>query len=272
MKSKATPIYWTVFFVGTLLVFAFVAYFYVEPREIVIDASQAKSIGAKIAENENTNSRLNLIRWREEGEFSVVGIVPFVWYPQNQNNMEMSFNDFLLYTAESHSLPDWLASVRFPPWVSRADFLLSEHDVFKNRLRNFLQNSMSEQVKFLIMKLEEKLPSIIKAVDNPFAKMHVYENFYHIAAQENGVYALLDYFVFMGDGVADNKRYNNQGWGLLQVLEYMNGKEDNLVLAFVKSADQLLERRVDNAPVDERQFLPQWRRRIQSYHNAVNGH
>ena len=86
---------------------------------------------------------------------------------------------------------------------------------------------------------------------------------------ENGVYALVDYVNFKGEGVLQEERYNNRGWGLLQVLRHMDHNEKNIMKAFIKSADQRLTRRVANAPTDESKWLPLWRKRIQTYSNNL---
>jgi len=265
MKINSTPVFWALFFLVSLVAFAIVAYSFIEPREIIVNDAQAEMIALKISDNENTRERLRLIRWREEDEFSSLGIVSFFWYPHGEKSAELSFNGLLGYIAQSRHLPGWLNDANTPPWNSREEFLSARHDVFKAKLRDFLQQARSEQVQYLIMYLEANLPRMLKEVKNPFAKMHVYENFYHVAVQENGVYALIDYSMFMGSGVSPEDRYNNLGWGLVHVLENMKGDAENLMEAFVSSADILLMRRIESLPKDERRHLVDWRRRINTY-------
>ncbi len=45
-----------------------------------------------------------------------------------------------------------------------------------------------------------------------------------MAASPNGVYALVDYVNFKGEGTLATERYQDHGWGLLQVLEGMKGR------------------------------------------------
>jgi len=265
MMLKSTPVRWVIFFLVSLLVCGIIAYSYIEPREIVISDLQAETIALKIAKNEDTDKRLNLIRWHREENYPILGLASFIWHSNSENVSEPSFNGFLTHLDQSHALPDWLVGVKEPLWGSHEEFLSNSRGEFENKLRDFLQDTMDEQIQYLILKLEAKLPKMLKEVKNPFAKMHVYENFYHVAVQENGVYALLDYWVFMGDGISSGERYNNQGWGLLHVLENTKGDSDNLVQTFVSSAELLLTRRVENAPVDERKFLHEWRRRLHTY-------
>ena len=95
--------------------------------------------------------------------------------------------------------------------------------------------------------------------------MHVRENFYHVAMQNNGVYALVDYVNFKGEGISPKERYKNLGWGLAQVLENMDTNNKNVMQAFVNSAERMLSRRVANAPRDESRWLPGWRKRLNTY-------
>ena len=265
MKINSTPVYWTLFFLALLVLFAIVAYSFIEPREIIINDTQAEMIALKISDNEDTREQLRLIRWPDEDEFSSLGIAPFFWHPHKAESAELNFNDLLEHLALSHNLPEWLNEVTTPPWDSREDFFSARHDAFKYQLRDFLQQTKSDQVQYLIKNLEANLPRMLKEVKNPFARMHAYENFYHVAVLENGVYALLDYSVFMGNGLSSEDRHKNLGWGLVHVLENMRGNAENLVQAFASTAEVLLMRRIESLPNDERRHLIEWRRRINTY-------
>ncbi len=58
------------------------------------------------------------------------------------------------------------------------------------------------------------------------------------------------------------ERYQNQGWGLLQVIEHM--QPGNSVNEFVTAAKFILSRRVANNPKDNL-FLSGWVRRLDRY-------
>ncbi len=90
------------------------------------------------------------------------------------------------------------------------------------------------------------------------------QQFYRIANSPNGLYALIDYVNFKGEGTSPKERYNNLGWGLLQVLETMPGTGDAMS-EFVQAADFVLTRRVQNASRDESRWLPGWRNRLKTY-------
>jgi hypothetical protein len=152
----------------------------------------------------------------------------------------------------------------YPPWNSRQEFLRSQ-DGFKRKLRALLMTTFAEQTRVIVRRLENALPLMLKEVKNPFARRHVREMFYLVAQQQNGVYALIDYVNFKGEGTSKKERYDGYGWGLLQVLENMNGNKKNVMAEFVRAADMVLTRRVANAPREESQWLPGWRKRLQTY-------
>ena len=80
---------------------------------------------------------------------------------------------------------------------------------------------------------------------------------------------LIDYVNFKGEGVSETERYNNEGWGLLQILEYMKGKETGkpAMDEFSAGAKFVLERRVKNSDPkkNEKQWLKGWENRTETY-------
>ena len=93
--------------------------------------------------------------------------------------------------------------------------------------------------------------------------------FYAVAETANGAYALIDYVNFKGEGVKKEERYRGQGWGLLQVLEEMQGAPRGQAAAreFSEAAKRTLQRRVANSPPsrNESRWLPGWMNRCASY-------
>jgi len=265
MKIKSTPVIWTIFFLVSLAVLALIAYFYIEPREILVDKSEANSIGLKIAKNQGITHPTKQISWHIDNKYASLGIANFIWFPEIPVSTQPSFNGLLKYISQTQGLPVWLVDKDYPPWSSRQDYLSSKHDLFKRQLNDFLQKNIDTQTQYLIIFLEARLPKMLDQIKSPFAKMHLYENFYHIAMEKNGVYALIDYFVFQGDGIYASDRYRNQGWGLLQVLDNMKGKSNNLLREFIYSANLLLTRRIANGSSEEEEQLANWRIRLNTY-------
>ena len=67
-------------------------------------------------------------------------------------------------------------------------------------------------------RLEEALPKMLSVLPESERPL-VRARFYRVASHPNGVYALVDYVNFKGEGIAPSERYSGVGWGLLQVLE-----------------------------------------------------
>lgn len=261
-----TILAWAAFFVALTAIFVIVADHFTEPRQIVLNDAQALVIGEKIWRNEGAGKRENLVVWNQGEDFPSLGIGHFIWYPKGVvGPFHESFPELKSFMDSRHELPPWLAEMKFPPWQSREQFIRERSAETTEKLRQFLQDSKVSQTRFIVMRLESALPKILKSIKHPFARMHVRENFYRVANQPSGVYALVDYVNFKGEGISEKERYKNLGWGLAQVLEQMNGKREDVMQDFVDTADLMLTRRVENAPRDERQWLPGWRKRLQTY-------
>jgi hypothetical protein len=112
--------------------------------------------------------------------------------------------------------------------------------------------------------LEQALPKMLEAVQSG-DREKVRANFDRLAAEPEGLYALVDYVNFKGEGTLTSERYHGQGWGLLQVLEEMG--KGSARPEFCRAADRVLTRRVANSPPgrNEQRWLPGWRNRIRTY-------
>ena len=90
--------------------------------------------------------------------------------------------------------------------------------------------------------------------------------FQKLYSDPKGLYALIDYVNFKGEGVSPRERYKGQGWGLLQLLEEMKDGTD-LMASFCDAAKLVLARRVANSPPEknEARWLSGWNARIDSY-------
>ena len=266
MRINSNSAIWLLFFVACIVALSMIANLFVEPREIRLTKEEAETIGKKIWMNEGAGKMENLIVWNEGEDFPSLGIGHFIWYPKGvRHSFVESFPGLLSRLEGDNKLPSWLAQHKYAPWQSRTEFIQQHNSELMQNIRMLLESTVGEQAQYIANRLELALPKVLKEVKNPFAKRHVRENFYRVALSENGVYALVDYVNFKGEGVSPGERYNGLGWGLLQVLENMNDKDEKVMGAFVKSADFVLSRRVENAPRDESQWLPGWRKRLQTY-------
>ena len=133
------------------------------------------------------------------------------------------------------------------------------------QLRNLLKATIAWQARFASLRLEQALPKMLAAAPDA-ARKTINANFYRVAGERLGLYALMDYVNFKGEGVSPTEKYRGQGWGLLQVLAAMPDTGPALP-GFAKAADEVLTLRVANSPPsrDEARWLPGWRNRLRTY-------
>ncbi len=236
--------------------------------EITLTDAQAADIGQKIWQNEGLGRVDYLTIWNEGEDFPSFGIGHFIWYPQGVNGpFVASFPALRDYLAVHMKLPDWLVEAKHSPWQSREAFYQQFDSLQMRELRQLLELSVSLQVEVIIQRMEAALPKMLRAAAEPDLRAYLEQQFYKVAAEPSGPYALIDYINFKGEGVALRERYQGEGWGLLQVLMNMNPQASDVMAEFIRSADAVLTQRVNNAPRDESRWLLGWRKRLQSYHN-----
>ncbi len=236
--------------------------------EINLTDAQAADIGQKIWQNEGLGRVDYLTVWNKGEAFPSFGIGHFIWYPAGVDGPFMqSFPTLRDYLAAHMVLPRWLVEAEHSPWRSREQFYQQFDDAQMRELRQLLKQSVPLQVAVIIQRMEAALPKMLATVTEPAQRLRVEQQFYQIAAEPSGPYALIDYINFKGEGVAVRERYQGKGWGLLQVLMEMNPQASDVMAEFALSADEVLTRRVENAPRDESRWLPGWRKRLQTYRN-----
>ena len=169
------------------------------------------------------------------------------------------------------ALPAWLHPDTACPWNSRSEFQQAQGGRQMSELRQMLAGTVSWQAKFSARRLEAALPKMLAAAPAG-QREEVQRQFYRVAASPNGVYALVDYVNFKGEGALPTERYQNQGWGLLQVLIGMGpdaaGQPGKAATEeFSRSAARVLTQRVANAPAErqESKWLPGWKNRVATY-------
>ncbi|MBV9128241.1 MAG: hypothetical protein JO117_09165, partial [Verrucomicrobia bacterium] len=124
------------------------------------------------------------------------------------------------------------------------------------------------QARFSAERLRAALPKLLAAA--PTAdRDNVRRQFERVASSPGGVYALVDYVNFKGEGALPSERYAGRGWGLLQVLSGMTGADAGAgaTREFADSAARVLAERVKNAPPErhEARWLPGWTSRVRGY-------
>lgn len=226
-------------------------------------------IGKKIWQNECGGRVAGLTSWNAGEEFPSLGIGHFIWYPKNFNGpFEESFYKLIEFAKERGANPPAVALNRNCPWPSKQAFEADLDGPQLKSLRTWLANSVTLQTDFIIKRSRQALEKMKDAVSaEKFARVE--KNYNKVATTTNGVYALIDYVNFKGEGTNPKERYQGQGWGLLQVLEEMKDVPSGQQAAreFAESAKRVLDRRISNSPKDRGES--RWR---QGWHNRCEGY
>lgn len=245
-------------------------------QQIVISDADAGWIGNKIFHNECGGKNEYLISWNDGEDFISLGIGHFIWYPDNKiGPFDESFPGLLEFIKENRrKLPDWLRDPETSrcPWQSKDELLRDLQSPKVRELRTFLIETRDLQLIFIANRLKNALPKILKTAPKE-ARFRIEQQFYRMASTPAGVYALVDYVNFSGEGILATERYKGKGWGLLQVLERMNGTEDGpqAIREFVQAAKETLAERVRNSPPErnEQRWTRGWRNRLNTYIDAI---
>lgn len=242
---------------------------------ISLTESDKNAIGRKIWQNECAGTVEGLTSWNNGEDFPSLGIGHFIWYVKGRRGpFDESFPKLITYMQRNGvAVPEWVAKSDGSPWGSRSEFLAQQNSPRMKELRNFLAATVSAQTGFIVQRLEQALPKMEAATANPADKQRLRDNFYKVAAHRNGVYALIDYVNFKGEGVKPEERYNGQGWGLRDVLLEMGRAESGLPAAveFSEAAKRVLQRRISNSPAarGESRWRAGWMNRCESYKHGV---
>ena len=236
-----------------------------------LTAAEKIRLGNQIWKNESGGKVTGLTHWNVGEEFPSLGIGHFIWYPKGFNGKFVeSFPKFVAYAQAQRvkGIPSWLLSTPDCPWNTKADFDRDFNGSKLAGLRTFLKNNVQLQTEFIIASSRSALGKILKAAPQA-DRARITNNYAKVASTPNGTYALIDYVNFKGDGTSPSERYNNQGWGLLQVLSNMRhtSSGQHAAKAFSDSAKAMLLRRVKNSPPTrgESRWTAGWNNRCDTY-------
>lgn len=244
---------------------------------IQLTPKQANFIAMKVWQNEGAGLDKYLVHWNDGEDFASVGIGHFIWFSKGHTERFREVFPMVLAFMETKNvaMPDWLTSSTPLPWNSKSEFYAAKQSNSQqySELFEFLKNTKAYQAEFLAQRLNNALPQILATIISPDQKKLIEQRFYHIlnnadgTANERGIYILLDYINFKGEGTVVSERYNDQGWGLLQVLENLDPDADNRFKAFAKSAEAMLNRRIKNSPPErgEIRWQENWTNRVNGY-------
>jgi hypothetical protein len=236
-----------------------------------LTATEAKKIGQKIWINEGAGKVEKLTWWNEGEQFASLGIGHFIWYPKCfKGQFKDTFPQLVKFLAHHKKLPACLRNNKTMtcPWNTREEFFAAFNSKDMKALRQFLAETIDLQTKFIVARLEYALPSMLAKLDVK-NRAHVKKQFYRVAKNSTGLYALIDYVNFKGEGIKEQENYNGTGWGLLQVLQAMQGDAhgEAALAEFSTIAFNLLTKRVQNSPPqkNEARWLPGWKNRLDTY-------
>ena len=245
--------------------------------EIKLTKIQANYIAKKVWQNEGAGLDKYLVHWNDGEDFASVGIGHFIWFSKGHTERFREVFPMVLAFMEKRDvkMPNWLNSKTPLPWNSKTEFYAAKKAKSKKHteLFAFLKSTMSYQAEFMAQRLSQALPQMLESIDDPKRETLVKKRFYEVmhnkdgSINERGLYVLLDYTNFKGEGTLKSERYKGQGWGLLQVLEHMNPKETNKLKAFAESAKAMLSRRIKNSPParGEERWRKGWNVRLNTY-------
>ena len=238
---------------------------------IQLSPEDSTAIGRRIWQNECGGTVAGLTSWNVGEDFASLGIGHFIWYvPGKRGPFEESFPQLIGFMKQRRvAMPSWVAEARGCPWPNRQVFLAQQDSPQVKELRQFLANTVPVQTDFIVKRLESALPKMEAATPAAADRARLRKNFYRVAESRQGVYALIDYVNFKGEGVKPEERYQGQGWGLRDVLLEMRETQGGPASAveFGESAKRVLQRRVRNSPPErgESRWLNGWMNRCASY-------
>ncbi|MEI7751481.1 MAG: hypothetical protein WCJ71_05240 [Candidatus Omnitrophota bacterium] len=222
--------------------------------------------------NECSGRVERMVTWNTDEDFPSFGLGHFIWYPQGKKGPYRAlFPEFLSFLeAQKTEIPAWIKALptREAPWQNREEFLSDLSSERMTALKNFLDQTQRFQTQFIIYRVKGILPRMLAAI--PEGKRPEIElKFNEIENDPKGMFALIDYVNFKGEGILETERSQGQGWGLLQVLEEMRTpeKKEAALEEFVRAAKKVLENRVKNAPPEKdcSKRLGGWKARVKNY-------
>ncbi|MFI5334655.1 MAG: hypothetical protein ACHQT8_05785 [Chlamydiales bacterium] len=235
--------------------------------DLSISSTQAEKLAERIWENECNRSYIGLTSWNPGEEHASLGIGHFIWSPQGKKSIfEETFPQLVMFMeTKGVKVPAWLK--KGCPWKCEEEFWAKLDSKEMKELRGFLFETRTYQAEFIAKRLEKSLDKMCVNLTHA-EKERLTANFSDLAQTESGLYALIDYLNFKGDGTSPTEQYQEKGWGLKHVLLQMKKSESSSPLsAFTKAAQELLTERVKNAPKEknEERWLKGWMKRLESY-------
>lgn len=236
-----------------------------------LSRDQMEWVGRRIFQNECAGQFRCLVHWNDGEAFPSLGIGHFIWYPKGVDGRFIeSFPTLIQYMVQRQApVPRWLRQLEpfDAPWPDKAAFQSQADTLRVVELREFLASTQGIQAEFIFSRAQDSLGKIVMAVPGS-RREQTREHLESLSSTPGGIYALMDYVNFKGEGLSETERYKGQGWGLLQVLLAMeSGPEATTLEKFRDAAAKILTRRADNAedPIEKQRWLNGWLKRLGTY-------
>ena len=235
----------------------------------LLTPAQRSKIARKIWQNESAGTIKGLTAWNEGENFPSLGIGHFICYPRGvQEKFTESFPQFISFARQRGATPPTIALSSNAPWRSRTEFHQQFNSPSMIELRRWLANNLTLQADFIIAKSQASFGKII-AQAPPANRARIQSNYQKVSTTSHGMYALIDYVNFKGEGTNPKERYQGQGWGLMQVLQNMRDVPSGQAAAreFSAAAKRTLGKRIKNSPPSrgENRWRAGWFNRCDTY-------
>ena len=198
-----------------------------------------------------------------------MGIGHFIWYPAGvRGPFAESWPPFVTFAKRRGLTPPEVAAEPASPWRTRAEFQRDFNSPRLTELRVWLAANVTVQTEFIMARSHAALPKILAAAPAG-ERARIERNYHKVASTPQGVYALIDYVNFKGEGVLATERYQGRGWGLLQVLGEMREVPAGPAAAteFAAASKRVLSRRIALSPPErgEKRWEQGWHNRCNTY-------
>jgi len=221
-------------------------------------------LGKRIWQNECGGTVQGLVSWNDGEAFPSLGIGHFIWFPRGlRSPFKQSFPTFVAYAEKvGVSVPSFFNGPA--PWPNKRAYLRDKSGR-ANAMRRWLNQNIDVQARFIVQRSRASLIPVVKASRSADVKAR----FLALARTQQGIYCLVDYVNFKGEGLRGSKLHNGVAWGLLQVLSEMRGRPQNRAATaeFSRAAKYVLRRRIANSPAyrNEKRWLAGWMKRCDTY-------
>ena len=226
-------------------------------------------LGERIESNETGGKDENLTFWSPAEPFPSFGIGQFIWFPEHIDvPFESTFPQMVAFVSQQTRAPDW-AHQPYAPWPNKTAFDQAWLSADMIALREWLKQTKSAQAAFIVQRFQTRLNQLLVGLPAQQAD-DLALKITQLSQHHKTLFAMIDYSNFKGFGTHPDERYQQQGWGLLQVLMHMPALSDDEAAnleAFIHSGQAVLSQRVALAPPErnEMRWLKGWHHRMNQY-------